>query len=79
MSKVRAKFSLTALKNEDGSMSISGFPVYSEDPNSENKAFNDATPGGNMYLHIAKDKEAQNSFEVGVTKEYYLDFTKVEQ
>lgn len=69
----RAKFNLTALRNEDGSMSISGSAVYSEDPNSENKAFNDASPSGHFNLHIAAEKPAQDQFEAGTTKEYYLD------
>lgn len=78
MKTVRAKFSMTAIKNEDGSMNVNGYAVYSEDPNHENKQFNDATPGGNIYLNIAANKEAQNFFEVGVTKEYYLDITLAE-
>ena len=72
--KVRAKFTLTAIKNEDGSMSINGSAVC--DGSEENKAFNDASPGGNFYLHIAADKTAQDNFQVGVSKEYYLDITE---
>jgi hypothetical protein len=70
---VRAKFSIHATKNDDGSMSLSGSAVTSGCE--ENKAFNDATPSGNLSMHIAKDKEAQNFFEAGVSKEYYLDIT----
>lgn len=70
----RAKFNLTAIKNENGSMSISGAPV-SDGSSEENKAFNDATPGGSIYLHIAEGKEAQNNFPVGETKQYYVDIT----
>lgn len=78
MKVTRAKFNLTASINSDGSMSVSGNPVCSDDPNHENKAFNDATPGGNISLHIAKDKPAQDSFEVGKSKEYYIDITEAE-
>lgn len=74
----RAKFLLTAHKNDDGSMNVSGHAVCSDDPNHENKAFNDATPGGNIHLHIAKDKPAQESFEVGKSKEYYIDLIECE-
>lgn len=73
MNTVRAKFNLTATKNEDGSMYINGNAVYSDDPTSENKAFNDASPSGNFNLLIAAGKDAQDNFEVGITKEYYLD------
>lgn len=79
MRKTRAKFSLTALKNDDGSMSVHGHPVFSEDPEHENKQFSDSTPGGSVWLHIASGKEAQDNFEVGVTKEFYLDIVPVEK
>lgn len=59
-------------------MNVSGSAVCSDDPNHENKAFNDATPGGNFYIHIAKDKPAQENFEAGVSKEYYIDITLAE-
>lgn len=78
MNKTRAKFSLTAIKNEDGSMNVSGSAVYSDDPNSENKAFNDATPSGHFSMSIAKDKEAQNNFKEG-TAEYYFDIIPVDE
>lgn len=41
----------------------------------ENKAFYDATPGGNIEL-ATLNTQAGNYFELG--KEYYLDFTKAE-
>lgn len=48
-------------------------PVYSDDPNSENKQFWDYTPSGSLEfqcVHIGL-------FEVG--KEYYLDLTEAVQ
>lgn len=50
-------------------------PVYSEDPNHENKSFWDATPSGEIRMGINNQK-AFDQFELG--KEYYIDFTKVE-
>jgi hypothetical protein len=75
MKSVRAKFICgSAIKNEDGGMSVSMSPVVSG--SEENKSFNDHTPGGSLYLHIASEKPAQELFEAG--KEYYLDITKAE-
>lgn len=48
--------------------------VYSDDPNSENKAFCDATPSAHIQLNIDADKPAAKAFEVG--KQYYVDFTE---
>ena len=47
-------------------------PVYSSDPNHENKAFWDATPSGSITLWI-NNPAGFATFEVG--KEYYVDFT----
>lgn len=47
-------------------------PVYSTDPNHENKAFWDASPGGSLTLNVV-NKAASDQFELG--KEYYVDFT----
>jgi len=71
---VRAKFFLNVKKNDDGSMNVSGWPVTSG--SEENKQFNDATPGGNLSIHIAKDMPAQAHFEPETSKEYYIDITE---
>ncbi len=47
-------------------------PVYSDDPNSENKKFWNATPGGELTLQ-AVNRDVWDKFEIG--KEYYLDIT----
>lgn len=49
-------------------------PTYSTDPNSENKKFWDASPGGQLSLNCV-NAEAVSALELG--KEYYLDFTPV--
>lgn len=46
--------------------------VYSDDPNSENKVFTDATPAASIDLVIQETKPAAKMFEIG--KEYYVDF-----
>lgn len=76
MNKTRAKFTLTATKQEDGSMNIGGHAVTSG--SEENKAFNDATPSGNFSLHIAAEKEAQNNFKEG-THDYFIDITPCDE
>lgn len=50
-------------------------PVYSSDPNHENKKFWDATPTGAIEIGCA-NLEAAAQFELG--KEYYVDFTPAE-
>jgi len=47
-------------------------PVYSNDPSSENRAFWNATPSGEIKLGTI-NMEAAKHFELG--REYYIDFT----
>lgn len=74
MQTVRAKFTCASVTHHgnDGT-SVTMFPVVSG--SEENKAFNDATPGGELRLHIAKGKPAADLFVQG--GEYYLDITRV--
>lgn len=58
-----------------GDVHIRLFAVYSTDPESENKAFTDATPALTVLMTIAKGKPAAAMFEAG--KEYYVDFIPV--
>ena len=46
-------------------------PVYSNEPNSENKAFWDATPSGRIEMWIT-NTAAYEALELGKT--YYIDF-----
>lgn len=68
---VRAKFKVI---NKEGNM-VKMLPVYSEDPNHENKKFWDATPSGDITMYIT-NPAAVDQFEAG--KEYYVDFTPAE-
>lgn len=73
---VRAKFVVSNIqKNDDGSINVNAHPVHSG--SEENKQFNDYTPGGNLQLHIAAGKPAQEQFIEG--REYYVDFSLVEE
>jgi hypothetical protein len=73
---VRAKFRCSYVApSADGSARIYMSAVYSDDPNSENKKFSDATPDGNFQMTI-KAGGPIGHFENG--KDYYLDFTKAE-
>lgn len=47
-------------------------PVYSNDPNSENRRFWNASPSGSLSLGVI-NQDAWRHFELG--EEYYLDFT----
>jgi hypothetical protein len=74
---VRAKFRVLNITLHDaGGKTVEMYPVYSSDPNSENKSFSDETPSGNIKLCISKGRPASDLFEPG--KEYYVDFTPAE-
>lgn len=47
-------------------------PVYSTDPNHENKKFWEATPAGELRMTVS-DERVFEGFEAG--QEYYVDFT----
>lgn len=49
--------------------------VYSNDPESENRSFANATPSGEVSLNIDAGRPAADQFEVG--EEWYIDLTKV--
>ena len=67
----RSKFKVeTKDLGEQGHVTLT--PVYSSDPNHENKAFWDASPSGSITLWI-NNPAGFATFEVG--KEYYVDFT----
>lgn len=78
---VRAKFSVVSkiangVSHVDGGTSLVTLTtVYSDDPASENKAFTESTPSGQISITIADNKPALEQFVVG--GEYYVDFTKV--
>lgn len=46
--------------------------VFSNDPQSENKSFANATPSGSVMLNIDPGRPAADAFELGA--EYYVDF-----
>ncbi len=68
----RAKFRVHNLTKYDWGTEVFMSPVYSDDPNSENRAFWDATPTGDIRMTI-KNEAAAQLFEK--SKEYYVDFT----
>lgn len=75
--KVRCKFVYQGIETWQGpqgyiSRKMRFGVVYSSDPNSENKKFWDATPGGLIELTTVNEN-AVKAFEIG--KEYYVDFT----
>src|SRR5690242_7481140 len=74
---------MTSTRKPDGSgyvstpstkKTIKMSPVYSSDPNSENKKFWDASPGGTFELNIV-NPAAVEQFVIG--KEYYFDISPV--
>jgi hypothetical protein len=72
---VRAKFKVVTKDPGDrGAVLLT--PVYSTDPNHENKTFWDATPSGEVKMWIS-NPTAFSQFELGA--EYYIDFTKAVQ
>jgi hypothetical protein len=74
MTTVRAKFKVTSkIPGYSNTTSVGLSAVYSSDPASENKAFTDATPSGQISIVIAPGKPALEAFEMG--QEFYVDFT----
>lgn len=77
MEKTRCKFYCQSVTKQVGwgnhkfTYSVSFNAVHSDDENSENKKFWDATPGGTVSLQCIYP----DLFNVG--KEYYVDFTPV--
>ena len=73
---VRAKFYVTSkIPGYNNATTVGLSAVYSSDPASENKAFTDASPSGQISISIANDKPALEAFVMGA--EYYVDFTPV--
>jgi hypothetical protein len=73
MGNVRAKVRCNSKTPSGGATHLSFGAVYSSEPNSENKAFSDATPTLSLNMSITDGKPAADAFEEG--KEYYLDFS----
>lgn len=74
---VRAKFyvySVTKHAPSNGRQAgtVRLHPVYSSDPNHENKRFWDATPSGSIEMQV-NNMAALEQFEPG--QEFYVDFT----
>lgn len=73
---VRAKFYVTSkIPGYNNTTTVGLSAVYSSDPASENKAFTDATPSGQISISISNDKPALEAFVMG--EDYYVDFTPV--
>jgi len=68
---MRAKFYVYSVMHRKDWITLELTPVFSNDPNHENKKFWDATPSGK--IEISAKPEALESFKVG--DEYYIDFT----
>lgn len=76
---IRAKFTCSSVQHQvsaDGNTkhgeSIQLNAVYSDDPESDNKKWSEATPSGQLSMYIS-NPGAFGAFEQG--KEYFLDFT----
>ena len=76
MATTRAKFVCQSVtKHNGGNVGIVATPVYSNDPDAENRAFWEASPNGKLELTIT-NPAASGIFEPGA--EYYLDITRAE-
>ena len=73
--KVRAKFQNNYVgRYADGSSQVWMNAVYSDDPDSENKKFSDATPNGSFMMTV-KAGEVADFFKANEGKQFYLDMT----
>ena len=77
---VRAKMRVTEVRPypsaESSDRYVSLMAVYSTDPTEVNHSWSKATPCGQVMLTIT-NPGAYDQFELG--KEYFIDFTKVEE
>ena len=71
MKKVRAKFKCDAVTRRESAVSIECQPVYSSDPESENKAFWEASPSGKLELYVTNEDAFDSLPEPG--EEFYVD------
>lgn len=75
---VRAKMSCNMIEQyAGGGVKIRMGAVYSSDPNSENRAFSDATPSGSVEMMIQGGRPAIKLFEPG--EFYYVDFSRAQK
>lgn len=76
---VRAKFRVQRVSRHDygwgDQVEVTLGPVVSSDPNSENKAFWEKTPAGEIRLTTVNETAAAQ-FEPGA--EFYVDFTRAD-
>lgn len=78
---VRAKFWVSAVQRHQAKSAeyqsggkVTLLPVYSPNPEHENKKFWDATPQGEITMQISNG-EAFKLFEANLGLEFYVDFT----
>lgn len=76
--KTRCKFQCSSVLHQIHAGKVVGvevalLPVYSSDPNSENRKFWDATPSGQLKLNLSKTEHV-GMFESG--KEYFVDISE---
>ena len=74
---LRAKFYCNEIEENGSSEVVKLLAVYgnSDKDNEENNQFAEATPSGNLEMHIS-NTSAKGFFKQG--EEYYLDFSKAE-
>jgi hypothetical protein len=70
MQTVRCKMRCNSVTDHGNQQSVIMNPTYSNDPESENKQFWDATPGGQYNINYVN-----KNIEFLVGREYYIDVT----
>lgn len=70
---ILAKFHVNEIKEFSWGTEVTMTPVYSDNPESENKRFWEATPNGTLRMTI-KNQAAADYFKRD--GEYYIDFSE---
>jgi hypothetical protein len=70
METLRCKFRVESVKQAQHGAGVSMYPVFSTDPNSENRRFWDALPSGRFEIFVS-NKDAIAHIEPG--QEYFID------
>lgn len=70
---VIARFKVHSIQDHGGTVQVSAGAVYSNDPDSRNRSFADATPSAHLSIQISKGRPAIDFFKMNQVIEVTMD------